>query len=231
MANFLRNRSLSLSMVVLVLLFIVVLQGSISYSTTFGALDKYSPVTGDNPVLSGGWLTLRIVLVITAVLLWSLKRKRHLFKTIVVANCIFTFGLFLNMVALLEAMTRLSSNNGIQALMLDVVLMAVANILIFSIWYWIVDPPGVEETQREDAPWDFLFPQRGASLPHYESWVPRYTDYLYLAFTTSFAFSPTDTLPLTRRAKMLMLLQSTISIITLTGIAGGAINILAGGGG
>ena len=46
----------------------------------------------------------------------------------------------------------------------------------------------------------------------------------------SFAFSPTDTLPLTRRAKMLMLLQATISIITLTGIAGSAINILASSG-
>jgi uncharacterized membrane protein len=106
--------------------------------------------------------------------------------------------------------------------------MAVTNILIFSIWYWIIDPPGIDETKREDAPWEFLFPQRGASLPHYESWVPRYTDYLYLAFTASFAFSPTDTLPLTRRAKLLMLLQSAISIITLTAIAGSAINILAG---
>jgi uncharacterized membrane protein len=55
-----------------------------------------------------------------------------------------------------------------------------------------------------------------------------YWDYLCLAFTTSFAFSPTDTMPLTRRAKMLMLLQSAISIITLTAIAGSAINILAG---
>jgi hypothetical protein len=58
--------------------------------------------------------------------------------------------------------------------------------------------------------------------------VPRYTDYLYLAFTTSFAFSPTDTLPLIRRAKMLMLLQSTISIITLTAIASSAVSLLAG---
>ena len=79
-----------------------------------------------------------------------------------------------------------------------------------------------------DEPWDFLFPQRGADLPHYESWLPRYTDYLYLAFTTSFAFSPTDTLPLTRRAKLLMLLQSTISIITLTGIAASAIGCWRG---
>ncbi len=86
----------------------------------------------------------------------------------------------------------------------------------------------MEENQREDTPWDFLFPQRASSIPHYESWMPRYTDYMYLAFTASFAFSPTDTLPLSRRAKWLMLLQATISIITLTGIAGSAINILAG---
>jgi uncharacterized membrane protein len=106
--------------------------------------------------------------------------------------------------------------------------MLITNILIFSIWYWIVDPPGVEEDPRDDHPWDFLFPQRQGPLPHYEDWQPRYTDYLYLAFTTSFAFSPTDTLPLTRRAKLLMLLQSAISIITLTAIAGGAINLLGG---
>ena len=49
-----------------------------------------------------------------------------------------------------------------------------------------------------------------------------------MAFPTSFAFSPTDTLPLTRRAKMLMLLQAAISVVTLTGVAGSAINILAG---
>ena len=51
---------------------------------------------------------------------------------------------------------------------------------------------------------------------------------LFVAFTTSFAFSPTDTLPLTRRAKMLMQLQAAISVVTLTGVAGSAINILAG---
>jgi hypothetical protein len=119
-------------------------------------------------------------------------------------------------------------SQAIGALMLNVVLMVLSNILIFSIWYWIIDPPGVEEVPRTDEPWDFLFPQRASSLPHYESWIPRFADYLYLAFTTSFAFSPTDTLPLTRRAKMLMLLQSAISVVTLTGIAGAAINILAG---
>jgi hypothetical protein len=226
MINFLRNRSPSLSMVVLVLLVIVILQGSISYSTTFGGLSRYIPAIDNSPV-AGGWLALRIILISALLLLWLLTRKRHLFRAIILTNGVLTLGLFINMSALLDSLSRLSSQ-AVDSLIVDVVLMAVTNILIFSVWYWITDPPGIDETKRDDAPWDFLFPQRGASLPHYESWQPRYTDYLYLAFTTSFAFSPTDTLPLTRRAKLLMLLQSAISIITLTAIASSAISLLAG---
>ena len=226
MTNFLRNRSPSLSWVVLVLLAIVFLQGSISYSTAFGVLSRFIPATEDSPV-AGGWLGLRFILITVVLLLWLLTRKRHLLRAIIITNGFLTFGLFVNMLSLLDALTRLTAQAA-EELVADVVLMAITNILIFSIWYWIIDPPGIDETQRVDEPWDFLFPQRGADLPHYESWLPRYTDYLYLAFTTSFAFSPTDTLPLTRRAKMLMLLQSTISIITLTGIAASAIGLLAG---
>jgi len=226
MTDFLRSRSPSLSMVVLVLLIIVIFQGSISYSTTFGAISHFIPGLEDSPA-AGGWLALRVVLIAVLLLLWLLTRKRHLFRAIIITNGLLTLGLCVNLSALLDALSRLSSQ-AVNPLIVDVVLMAVTNILIFSIWYWIIDPPGIDETQRDDAPWDFLFPQRGASLPHYESWVPRYTDYLYLAFTTSFTFGPADTLPLTRRAKMLMLLQATISIITLTAIASSAINILAG---
>jgi hypothetical protein len=213
-------------MVVLVLLVIVILQGSISYSTTFGALSRFIPGMEDSPI-AGGWLALRLILIAATLLLWLLTRKRHLFRAIIITNGLLTIGLFVNMSALLDALTRLSAQAA-KTLVGDVFLMVITNILIFSIWYWIIDPPGIDETKRDDAPWDFLFPQRGASLPRYESWVPRYTDYLYLAFTTSFAFSPTDTLPLTHRAKMLMLLQSTISIITLTAIASSAVSLLAG---
>ena len=226
MTNFLRNRSPSLSMVVLVLLVIVILQGSISYSTTFGALSRFIPAMADSPI-AGGWLGLRVLLIATTLLLWLLTRKRHLFRAIIISNAFLTIGLLVNMTALLDALTRLSAQAA-KSLLGDVVLMVVTNILIFSVWYWIIDPPGIDETKRDDAPWDFLFPQREVDLPHYESWVPRYTDYLYLAFTTSFAFSPTDTLPLTHRAKMLMLLQSAISIITLTAIASSAVSLLAG---
>ena len=65
-------------------------------------------------------------------------------------------------------------------------------------------------------------------MPRYESWVPDDMDYLFIDFTTSFAFSPTDALPLTRTAKMLMMAQAAISVVTLTGIAGAAVNIWLG---
>jgi uncharacterized membrane protein len=150
-----------------------------------------------------------------------------LFRLIIVTNAYFTLALLVHTDALIVVLFGRASQ-AVDTSILDAVLMAISNILIFSIWYWTIDPPGVDEISREDEPWDFLLPQRGSPLPKYDSWTPGYTDYLFIAFTTSFAFSPTDTLPLTRRAKMLMLLQATISIVTLTGIAGSAINILAG---
>lgn len=224
---FIAKRTPSLSMVVLILLVILIMQSGISYSTTFGRLNNLMPSM--RQTLSSGAFVLRGALILALIVLWVLNRKRALFKIIILVNGVLTLGLVLNVAALADALVGVTKQNA-RVLMADVVFMAVTNILIFSIWYWIIDPPGVEENQRVDEPWDFMFPQRVESLPFYENWQPRYTDYLYIAFTTSFAFSPTDVLPLSRRAKMVMLLQSVISIITLTGIAGSAINILAGSG-
>ena len=150
-----------------------------------------------------------------------------MFRVIIVANA-FSAAILLNDAAFLLSVLSGSNSRTAVTLLADVALIASSNILIFSIWYWIIDPPGVIEGEDAHQPWAFLFPQRGSVLPRYESWVPRYVDYLFIAFTTSFAFSPTDTLPLTRTAKMLMMAQAAISVVTLTGIAGAAINILAG---
>jgi hypothetical protein len=214
-------------MVVLVLFVIGFFQGSISYSISFGKLDNILPWMNQGvlPVLA---FLVRASLLLMVLVLWILNRKQLLFKVIILTNAIFTLGLLLNMISLLDILRGVVYQK-VESLLLDVILLAIANILLFSIWYWIIDPPGVDGSVRDDEPWDFLFPQRAQTIPNYENWVPRYTDYIYLAFTTSFAFSPTDTLPLTRRAKLLMLLQSTISIVTLTAVAGAAINILAGG--
>jgi hypothetical protein len=225
MNAFFRDRGPWLAAVVLIMFAISITQAGISYTMTFGALGGILPK--DLTQLARLLVALRFGLVAVLVVLWILKRKHALFWSIIAANALFTLALFAHTSALFAVLFG-SAAEAVRALLLDVLLMAASNILIFSVWYWIIDPPGVEEIPRTEEAWDFLFPQRGSALPHYEKWTPRFIDYLFVAFTTSFAFSPTDTLPLTRRAKMLMLLQATISVVTLTGIAGSAINILAG---
>jgi uncharacterized membrane protein len=225
MILFLRARGHSLAVVVLVMFLIAVLQAGISYSVGLGPLRKFESTAF---VVLAGLYALRIALLVLLVLLWALNRKRALFRTIIAANAYFTLALLLDVISLLQVLGGL--REAAKPLLIDAALMSLSNMFIFSIWYWIVDPPGVEDEPREEAPWAFVFPQRGSSLPGYGSWSPGYADYLFIGFTTNFAFSPTDALPLTRTAKMLMLLQGGISVVIVTGIAAGAINALVGSG-
>jgi hypothetical protein len=103
----------------------------------------------------------------------------------------------------------------------------VANILTFSLLYWQIDrggPYARASTLRVKPDW--LFPQ--ATLPEDvpPDWRPLFLDYLSLGYTTATAFSPTDVLPLTRRAKMLMMLESTISLLTIVLVAARAVNVI-----
>jgi len=223
--TFFRARGHSFTLVV-VMCFVALLQGGISYTIGEGELRKLMPDIV--PAFTLGLTALRIGLVLLIGLLWALNRKRALFQAVIAANAFFTLTLLTQTYSVVSILAGISSHS-VRALLIDTMLMAISNIVIFSVWYWIIDPPGVEENAHEQTPWAFLFPQRASPLPHYGSWSPRYADYLFVAFTTSFAFSPTDTLPLTLAAKMLMLLQSGISLVIITGIAGSAINVLAGG--
>ena len=72
----------------------------------------------------------------------------------------------------------------------------------------------------------FLFPQHTPSDPAYRGWTLGFVDYLFLAFTTATAFSPADALPLTARAKLLMMLEATISLVTVALVASRAVGIL-----
>jgi uncharacterized membrane protein len=100
------------------------------------------------------------------------------------------------------------------------------NVTVFALWYWELDRGGPaarqQPTHRQP---DFLFPQMSTagSAP---GWVPSFLDYLYTSFTNATAFSPTDTMPLTAWAKMLMMLQSLASLITVAVVISRAVNIL-----
>ncbi|HTW94487.1 MAG TPA: DUF1345 domain-containing protein, partial [Tepidisphaeraceae bacterium] len=99
------------------------------------------------------------------------------------------------------------------------------NVLIFALWYWRLDAggPHAREAREKHEEGAFLFPQ----MTMHEPWTPQFVDYLFLAFNTSTAFSPTDAPVLSRWAKVLMMIQSTISLTVIAVLAARAINILA----
>jgi hypothetical protein len=107
------------------------------------------------------------------------------------------------------------------------------NVLVFALWYWRLDAGGPHARDKRDthANGAFLFPQmtmlrRVEAATGQQRWSPHFVDYLFLAFNTSTAFSPTDTPVLTRWAKVLMMLQSLISLTVIAILAARAVNIL-----
>jgi hypothetical protein len=101
------------------------------------------------------------------------------------------------------------------------------NVLVFALAYWQLDrggPAGRRMGWQGRA--DFTFPRGDPEDGVPADWQPIFADYLALAFNTSAAFSPTDVLPLTPRAKLLMMTQSLISLVTVIAVGARAINIL-----
>jgi uncharacterized membrane protein len=103
----------------------------------------------------------------------------------------------------------------------------ITNILVFALWYWEWDRGGPVVRARGLRPYpDFLFPQMAQPDLAAPDWAPNFVDYLYVSFTNAVAFSPTDTMPLSRWAKMLMLLQSAVALLTVAFVVARAVNIL-----
>jgi hypothetical protein len=117
-----------------------------------------------------------------------------------------------------------------KVLVKSALLIWVTNVVAFAVWYWEIDRGGpfarAPEHARETERADLLFPQMTVDLQGWKDWLPGFTDYLYVAFTNATAFSPTDTMPLTSRTKVLMGVQSAISLLTIAIIAARAVNVL-----
>lgn len=115
-----------------------------------------------------------------------------------------------------------------QKLLVSAVSIYLTNIILFGLWYWQLDGggPGGRGTHRP--PVDFLFPQMDTptKVTEQPDWQPRFFDYVFLSIMTATAFSPTDAMPLTHRAKLLMGLQALVSLSTVALVAARAVNIL-----
>jgi uncharacterized membrane protein len=170
---------------------------------------------------------LEVLLLVALALFGPVKHEVsfHFRRTLAVA-LIFVISLS-NIASLVLVIHSLFTNNGVTGRELIVSGLAIylTNIIIFGLWYWELDSNGIQGQPTNIAPVDFLFPQMG--MKGGENWSPSFLDYLYISITNASAFSPTDSLPLTHRAKFLMALQSIISLVTVALVAARAVNILS----
>ena len=146
-------------------------------------------------------------------------------------NGLVTVALILSLSLLLMGVTRHELTP--PQLLRSAALLWVSNFLVFASWYWRLDGGGPHQRAMTPGHTDgaFLFPQMtmhpdAKVAAGEEEWEPNFVDYLFLAFNTSTAFSPTDVPVLSRWAKLLMMVQAMISLLVIALLAGRAVNIL-----
>jgi uncharacterized membrane protein len=176
-----------------------------------------------NLTLGPPWLLLA-VLALGGLSIWVLRWRElwvlRRYSAVLILS-VATIAVGLSAVYLLQALLRGRTQAG--DLLRDAALLWGSNVLVFALWYWELDGGG--PAHRHQGKHDFVFPQM--TIHHKpDEWTPEFLDYLFLAFNTSTAFSPTDTMVLARRAKVLMMLQSLISLVTIAVLAARAINTL-----
>jgi len=174
------------------------------------------------------WLLLALVILLLIPIGISARRGEYQLtrRLTFLANGIITFAMIASLILLVRGIPRHLETP--QALLRSAGALWVTNILVFALWYWKLDAGGPLEREQANgmAQSSFLFPQMMVARGSSSSWVPNFIDYLFLAFNTSTAFSPTDTAVLSRWAKLGTMLQSLISLTIIALLAARAVNIL-----
>jgi uncharacterized membrane protein len=174
-----------------------------------------------------GWGLLAVILVLMVPIAVSNRRGDfHITRPLVlIANGAITVGMITSLVWLIKDIPQ--HLDPPMALLRAAVALWITNIVVFALWYWKFDAGG---PSRRDARTgrlksSFLFPQMLNEEGRDPDWSPQFMDYLFLAFNTSTAFSPTDTAVLARWAKAGTMLQSLISLAIVVLLAARAVNI------
>jgi hypothetical protein len=185
--------------------------------------------------LSAGpsWLLLIIVVVLMVPTIWARYRGLDMVNKILgyVLTSLVTIDMIWSLYLLVAALP--SHKEAPPDLLRSAAALWITNILVFASWYWRLDAGGPHARELRGVHTDgaFLFPQMTLDQQSKREmgeqyWNPGFVDYLFLAFNTSTAFSPTDSPVLSRWAKALMMVQSLISFATVALLAARAVNIL-----
>ena len=185
--------------------------------------------------LSAGpaWLLIAVVAVLMIPTVWARYREMDMLNKMLgyVLTSIVTLDMVWSLYLLIAALP--SHKEAPQDLLRSAAALWLANILVFASWYWRLDAGGPRARELRGVHTDgaFLFPQmtldqQAKRAMGEQCWSPGFVDYLFLAFNTSTAFSPTDSPVLSRWAKLLMMVQALISFATVALLAARAVNIL-----
>ena len=181
-------------------------------------------------VLGPRWLLPTILAPLLLVATLAHRAQNHRFDRILgfALSTVVTFGLAGSLALLITSLP--SKSEAPSALLGSAAALWVTNILVFAIWYWRLDAggPHAREARGRHTAGAFFFPQMmdGAPIEDPDSWSPRFVDYVFLAFNTSTAFSPTDTAVLSRWAKVLSMTQAVISLLIVAILASRAVGML-----
>ena len=179
-----------------------------------------------------GWLLLAVVVgLLIPTVLARVRRRDRLNQGLGYAlNAVVTLDMTWSLILLIAALP--AHKESPLNMLRSAAALWVSNVLVFASWYWRLDGGGPNERDRQlKHDGAFLFPQMSLSDEikqqlGEENWRPGFVDYLFLAFNTSTAFSPTDSPVLSRWAKVLMMVQALISFTTVALLAARAVNIL-----
>jgi hypothetical protein len=161
--------------------------------------------------------------------LWILKKERWLRWGLISYVGYLTFFLMVDVMSIVITVPMsgdFAGHAGGMALIWDTLFLWLDNILLFSVWYWVLDGGGPDERNIHEEH-DFLFPQHVNPLPRWSGWLPRFMDYAFISFNTNTTFGPADVMVLTRRMKVLMMTQVSLSLIILTIIATHALSLMS----
>jgi hypothetical protein len=161
---------------------------------------------------------------------WRAIERRH--RWILRLSVALTAGVmvinFEALVSVTKALLHGAKGPSGQSLLIDALNIWFTNVVVFALWYWTIDRGGpIPRQMGNPSRPDFLFPQMLGEADQNPDWTPGFLDYFYVSFTNATAFSPTDTMPLSVRAKMLMAVEAFVSLLTVGLVAARAVNILS----
>lgn len=162
---------------------------------------------------------------------WQLihNHRRLIRRAAMALTAIITAINFEALYAVLHALLYGAKGATGQTLLIDALNIWFTNVVVFALWFWNLDrgSPAMRGLHKENFKPDFLFPQTVGNISGYENWTPGFVDYFFVSFTNATAFSPTDTMPLSSRCKLLFAVEAIASLLTVGLVAARAVNVLS----